>query len=161
VSQARLALGRERATAIGRLAAGWGDPIIVRDRIWPLSDCAILVVGDMDGAAAVSHAEWPVAELVVIEAFTRGAGIGQTLLNACFTACAGCRTLRVCTTNDNLIALAFYQRQGFRLTAIRPGAVDEARKRKPQIPPTGENGLPIRDEIDLELELQTVASAGN
>jgi GNAT superfamily N-acetyltransferase len=153
VISARVALGRERAIAIGRLAASWGDPIIVRDREWRLGDCMILVAGDLDGTAAVSHAEWPMAELVVIEAFTRGAGVGKALLDACVTACAGCHTLRVCTTNDNLGALAFYQRQGFRVTAVRPGAVDAAREKKPGIPLTGENGLPIRDEIDLELRL--------
>ena len=31
------------------------------------------------------------------------------------------------TTNDNLAALHFYQRRGFRLADLRPGAVDEAR----------------------------------
>ena len=31
------------------------------------------------------------------------------------------------TTNDNLAALRFYQRRGFRLAGLRPGAVDEVR----------------------------------
>jgi hypothetical protein len=33
-------------------------------------------------------------------------------------------------------------------------AVDEVRKRRPGIPLTGENGIPLRDEIELEMRLQ-------
>jgi hypothetical protein len=51
-------------------------------------------------------------------------------------------------------ALRFYQRRGFRLRELRPGAVDESRRRlKPEIPETGEYGIPIRDEIVLEKEV--------
>jgi hypothetical protein len=56
------------------------------------------------------------------------------------------------TTNDNLDALRFYQRRGFRLAKLRRGAVDAARSRlKPTIPEVGSFGIPIRDEIVLEL----------
>jgi hypothetical protein len=45
---------------------------------------------------------------------------------------------------------AFYPAsRGFRLTALRPGAVDRSRLRKPEIPRTGDFGIPLRDEIDL------------
>jgi hypothetical protein len=55
------------------------------------------------------------------------------------------------TTNDNLDALRFYQRRGFRITEVRLGAVDEARRTlKPGIPAIGASGIPIRDEIVLE-----------
>lgn len=149
----RVASGHQRALAIGRLAASWGDPIIVRGRDWRFDTCLILVVGRIDGAAAVSFAEWPVAELVAIEAFVRGRGIGTTLMRGVIDACQGCRNLRLATTNDNLSAIGFYERRGFRLTAVRPGAVDAARERKPSIPLIGENGIEVRDEIDLEMSL--------
>lgn len=54
------------------------------------------------------------------------------------------------TTNDNLNALGFYQKRGFRIKAVYPGAVDEARRIKPEIPLAASNGIPIRDEIELE-----------
>jgi DNA-3-methyladenine glycosylase I len=57
------------------------------------------------------------------------------------------------TTNDNLHSLGFYQRRGFELLSIRRGAVTESRKRKPGIPLLGENEIPLRDEIELELRL--------
>ena len=57
------------------------------------------------------------------------------------------------TTNDNLPALGLYQRHGFRLVALHPGAVDRARLVKPSIPALGHPGIPMRDELVLELRL--------
>jgi GNAT superfamily N-acetyltransferase len=56
----------------------------------------------------------------------------------------------VSTTNDNLHALKFYQKRGFDMVCLRYGAVDRARKKKPQIPLKAENKIPIRHEIELE-----------
>jgi hypothetical protein len=43
------------------------------------------------------------------------------------------------------------QRRGFRLTALHEGAVDQARARlKPEIPRTGDHGIELRDELELE-----------
>ena len=58
--------------------------------------------------------------------------------------------LWVVTTNDNLPALAFYQLHGLRLASLRPRAVDLARRIKPAIAETGYDGIPIRDELELE-----------
>jgi hypothetical protein len=58
------------------------------------------------------------------------------------------------TTNDNVDALRFYQRRGFRLARVRPGAVDESRRvLKPEIPTVGAYGIPLRDELELEMGL--------
>jgi GNAT superfamily N-acetyltransferase len=83
-------------------------------------------------------------------------GVGTALVAAVvdIAARAGCTRCWVVTTNDNVDALRFYQRRGFRLTQVRPGAVDEARRTlKPQIAVTGEYGIPIRDELELERPL--------
>jgi hypothetical protein len=51
-------------------------------------------------------------------------------------------------------ALRFYQRRGFRLAKLHPGAVDESRARlKPEIPAVGDHGIPLRDELELELDV--------
>ena len=71
----------------------------------------------------------------------------------------GCRRIWLTTTNDNLRAIGFYQRLGFRMVAINLGAVDEARKIKPQIPEIGERGVPIHDEIVLELVIEPYLDA--
>jgi DNA-3-methyladenine glycosylase I len=52
-----------------------------------------------------------------------------------------------------LNALGFYQKRGFELVAVYRGAVNESRKRKPSIPLTGYNNIPLRDEIELEIIL--------
>jgi len=94
-------------------------------------------------------------ELAFIAAFERHRGVGTALLEAVRQAAAGCERLWVVTTNDNLDALRFYQRRGFRLVDLRPEAVDEARATlKPAIGGVGEFGIPIRDELELELRLE-------
>jgi GNAT superfamily N-acetyltransferase len=64
-----------------------------------------------------------------------------------------CTRIFLITTNDNLNALGFYQKRGFELVAIHRGAVNESRKIKPGIPLMGNDGIPLRDEIELELTL--------
>jgi ribosomal protein S18 acetylase RimI-like enzyme len=96
------------------------------------------------------------AELSAMVASPRQQGVGSAMLEAFVTAIrtAGRSHIWVLTTNDNLGALRFYQRRGFRLAAVRPGGVDEARRTlKPAIGKVGEYGIPLRDEIELELEL--------
>ncbi|MFN2298042.1 MAG: GNAT family N-acetyltransferase [Anaerolineales bacterium] len=94
-------------------------------------------------------------EIVTLDSLSPGRGIGTALVDAAreLAARKGCRRLFAVTTNDNLHALRFYQRRGFVLAALRPNAVDQTRKRKP-IPLRGENGIPIRDELELELLLE-------
>jgi ribosomal protein S18 acetylase RimI-like enzyme len=92
-----------------------------------------------------------VLEIVTLNAIDRRAGIGTMLIEAAADQArrSGCREIRLTTTNDNVDALRFYQRRGFRLAELRPGAVDQARRRKPEIPRVGDYGIPLRDEIDL------------
>ena len=100
-------------------------------------------------------------EILTLHAARQWSGIGSAMviMVARLAAAAGCRRYWVLTTNDNVDALRFYQRRGFRLAAIRCGAVDQARLTlKPQIPMTGDYGIPIRDEIELaqDLPLSTI-----
>jgi ribosomal protein S18 acetylase RimI-like enzyme len=96
-------------------------------------------------------------EVVSLHSDREGMGAGTALLEeaARLARAAGSRRLWLITTNDNAYALRFYQRRGFRLSALRPRAVDEARRTmKPSIPETGNDGIPIRDELELELPLE-------
>jgi ribosomal protein S18 acetylase RimI-like enzyme len=93
-------------------------------------------------------------ELVAIAASRRNDGVGTALLDALRLKVADCRRIWLTTTNDNLDAMRFYQRRGFALRALHAGAVDDARRRlKPAIPTTGAYGIPLRDELQLELTL--------
>jgi ribosomal protein S18 acetylase RimI-like enzyme len=95
--------------------------------------------------------EGAAAEIVTLDSFHEGHGIGSDLIEAVADAAreAGARELFVMTTNDNLRALRLYQRRGFHLRELRAGAVERARLLKPSIPMLGNDGIPIRDEIDL------------
>jgi GNAT superfamily N-acetyltransferase len=57
--------------------------------------------------------------------------------------------LVVATTNDNLPAMYFYQRHGYRLTELVPNSVIEHTHQQV----AGFAGLPVRDEIRLEKKL--------
>jgi GNAT superfamily N-acetyltransferase len=92
-----------------------------------------------------------VLEIVTINALDQFTGIGTMLIEAVVAEAKrrGCQQVTLTTTNDNVDALRFYQRRGFRMTVLRPGAVDRSRLRKPEIPRTGDFGIPLHDEIDL------------
>ncbi|MGE0450737.1 MAG: GNAT family N-acetyltransferase [Vicinamibacterales bacterium] len=55
----------------------------------------------------------------------------------------------VTTTNDNLPALYFYQRRGYRLTALTPGVLETRSAESIE----GFAGIPVRDEVKLEKAL--------
>jgi GNAT superfamily N-acetyltransferase len=92
-----------------------------------------------------------ILEIATINALDRYQGTGTLLVQAVRTEAKrlGCHHVMLTTTNDNVAALRFYQRRGFQLAALRPGAVDRSRQLKPEIPRTGDFGIPLRDEIDL------------
>jgi GNAT superfamily N-acetyltransferase len=93
-------------------------------------------------------------ELAALLVTEPGRGIGSALIEATLEAVRrrGTRLVWAVTTNDNLEALRLYQRRGFRIAAVRPGAVDRARATlKPGIPEVAANGIPIRDEIELKI----------
>jgi ribosomal protein S18 acetylase RimI-like enzyme len=95
-------------------------------------------------------------EILTLHARPRTSGIGTALVEAVAerARAAGARALWLSTTNDNVAALRFYQRRGFRLVALHAGAVDRSRAElKPEIPATGAHGIPLRDELELELDL--------
>jgi ribosomal protein S18 acetylase RimI-like enzyme len=143
----------------------FGDTVVGRGRTWTHGEQPALVAIDESGervGVATYAVEGDTAELVTLNALRPGRGAGRRLVEgvAATVRAAGAMRLRVMTTNDNVAALRFYQRAGFRLAEVRPGAVDEARRAlKPTIPLTGNDGIPIRDEIDLVLDLDPAQRA--
>jgi ribosomal protein S18 acetylase RimI-like enzyme len=141
----------------------WGGELVAgRGRVREPGQLRALVA--VDGSERVGVATYVVegerAELVTLDALREGVGVGRLLVEAVAEAAraAGARELLVMTTNDNLRALRLYQRAGFRLLALRAGAVEEARRLKPSIPLVGDDGIPIRDELDLVRDLRPPAT---
>ncbi len=94
-------------------------------------------------------------EIIVFEVFKKFQGLGTRLLNAFIEIVknAGGKKVHVMTTNDSIDALRFYQRRGFVIVGIGVNVIAEARERKPTIAMTGDYGIPLRDEILMELNL--------
>ncbi len=94
-------------------------------------------------------------ELVSLDSLREGVGIGSALLEAVRQVAvqAGCSKLWCITTNDNQPAIKFYQERGFGIVAVHLNAVQQSRVLKPSIPLLGIAGIPIRDEIELELNV--------
>jgi ribosomal protein S18 acetylase RimI-like enzyme len=136
----------------------WGtSQVVSRGRVQDAARLPAVVceaAGERLGLATY-HIRDHECELVTLDSFAEGHGIGSALLSAVAREASReqCRRLWLVTTNDNLRALRFYQRRGLRLAALHAGAVEESRRIKPTIPLVGENGIPIRDELELELVL--------
>ena len=114
-----------------------------------------IVTWAVDAGDAAVDADGTAAEIraVAVASAARGGGVGRALLDAAAAAlrAAGVRRAWLVTTNDNLAALALYQKAGWRLVAVRPGAIDELRRAiKPSIPELGQHGIRLRDELVLE-----------
>jgi GNAT superfamily N-acetyltransferase len=140
------------------IAEHWGAEIVVAHGTIYHPAALPGFVAELDGkmtALVTFQINGDACEIVTLDSLHPGQGIGTALIEEVKAAAgaAGCRRLWLITTNDNLHALGFYQKRGFRLVAVHPGAVDAARKLKPEIPLIGNDGIPIRDEIELEIVL--------
>jgi GNAT superfamily N-acetyltransferase len=137
----------------------WGsERLAVHDRIYDIKELSGFVA-ERDGVPAgmlTYLVRGDECEIMTFDSVTRFAGTGTALIERVRTEAInqGCTRLTVTTTNDNLDALRFYQRRGFRLTMVEAGAVDRQRRYlKPEIPVVGEYQIPIRDELHLRMDL--------
>lgn len=149
----------DRAWANRLIAGRWGSTrMVTRGTLHDMTRLPGLVAwraGERAGLLTY-HLAGDSCEIVSLDSLVAGAGVGSALIAAAQDAAraAGCRRLWLVTTNDNLPALRFWQKRGFRLVAVYSGAVDEARRLKPEIPAVGLEGIPLRDELELALALR-------
>ena len=143
----------DRQWLAGRAVELWGAEFIisrgVAHHIAELPGFIARIDGQRVGVATYRFGESD-CELVSIDALQPHIGVGSALLATVKSIAAG-RRLWLITTNDNLDAIRFYQRRGFVLTAVYPGAIEQSRTLKPQIPRVGNYGIPIRDELVFTL----------
>jgi GNAT superfamily N-acetyltransferase len=136
----------------------WGLPVVSLDRQYEPADVEGLVYRD-DGGAPQGLVTWRLdgdrAEIVTLDAFEQGRHIGGRLLNGAEEELRrrGVTRLTIMTTNDNLRAISFYVRHGYRIVAVHLDAMDRVRQIKPSVPERGLDGLPLRDVIELAKEL--------
>jgi hypothetical protein len=127
----------DRPWAIDRMRERWGsEVVVVRGKA---RDASLLegFVAEIDGeptGLATFETRGAECELVTLDSLQEGIGVGSA--------------------NDNVRALGFYQRRGFVLIAFRKSAVEKSRRIKPEIPELGFDDIPIRDELELVLNLR-------
>ncbi|WP_409254226.1 GNAT family N-acetyltransferase [Bacillus sp. SCS-153A] len=134
----------------------WGSPqMVISSGIY---DCS-----NLDGFVVVNEEQEIIGlityiirkdecEIISLDSLEEGKGIGSKLITQVEQTALkkGCSTVKLVTTNDNLSALSFYQKRGYHLSNLFRNAVEKARKLKPEIPLISGDGIPIRDEIELE-----------
>ena len=141
------------------LTERWGSAAVAC--LSGLHDAASLegVVAQLDSAPAglaTYRVDGDECEVVTLDSLAGGYSIGTALLRAVadVARARGCRRIWLTTSNDNLAALRFYQRRGWDLVALHHDAATEWRRHlKPEIPESGQNGIPIRHALELELWL--------
>jgi ribosomal protein S18 acetylase RimI-like enzyme len=110
------------------------------------------IVGEVDGklagliSLALDRGELAIVMLSVYPEH-QGAGLGASLLEAGVARAQERRIpfVKVATTNDDIPALYFYQRHGFVLYEIEPGAVVDHHGEVLD----GFAGIPVRDEVRM------------
>jgi GNAT superfamily N-acetyltransferase len=134
----------------------WGETRIVSRGLAHQADALPAFAAVLDGSPA-GLVTYRIAEgqCEVVSLNSLVIGGGRPLIEAVRGAAiaAGCGRLWLITTNDNIGALRFYQKIGFTLVTIHRNALDESRRLKPSIPLIGIGGIPLRDEIELEIVL--------
>jgi len=146
---------RDQITSI--LKKQWGSlNIITRNKIHQ-ADRLPGYIAFLDGkiAGLITYSLEKDCEIITLDSLIHGKGISSTLLEKVKEIAKEKKRKRIwlITTNDNTVALRFYQKRGFVLSALYPNALVQSRKLKPEIPITGIDGIPLRDEIELEIKL--------
>ncbi len=152
----RPALPEDAAHIAHFLEVQWGATVMVsRGRLFDVTRLpAFIAIWDGLLVGLITyHIENGECEIVTLDSIVSNMGVGTALIEAVRQAAEHCWRLWLITTNDNLYALGFYQKRGFQLVAVHRNAIELSRQMKPEIPLIGMDGIPIRDEIELEILL--------
>lgn len=148
----------DRPLVVEKLAAARGSAMIVsRGQVYDLTMLpGLLAVQDAAPVGLLMyHVDGPSCAIITLNSWQEGQGIGTKLVNAMQQLAQQQHCQRVCLiiTNDNLAAQRFYLQRGFVVKAVYPNAVEISRLLMPEIPTVSADGIPITDEIELEMTL--------
>jgi N-acetylglutamate synthase-like GNAT family acetyltransferase len=134
-----------------------GDLMIIRGKAYQLEELSgyIAELSNKKVGLITFRVTGQKLEITSLNSLLEKKGVGSTLVNKVlnFAKTRRLKSIRLITTNDNLNAIGFWQKRGFKLLRIYPDSLEMARKLKPALPFVGENGIPLRDEIELEMKL--------
>jgi ribosomal protein S18 acetylase RimI-like enzyme len=150
---------QDRAWVRQFITEHWGaDFVVARGLIhYPHELPGFVAIQEEGGIGLITyHMTDAGCEIVTLNSLRPATGVGTALLEAVkgVTLYAHCQRVWLVTTNDNLNALRFYQKRGFELLAVHRNALERSRQLKPVIPLVGYDGIPRRDEIELEMILE-------
>jgi len=154
----RLLISTDRTLVLQKIIESWGAEIVVAHstifRPAELPGIGAFNGQDINGLLTY-HIEGNSFEVITLNSWQERVGIGTKLIEEARQVAylAGCKRMWLVTTNDNTHALRFYQKRGFVISGIRINALESARRLKPVIPMTGFDGIPLRDEIELQMLL--------
>jgi ribosomal protein S18 acetylase RimI-like enzyme len=94
-------------------------------------------------------------EITSFDSFRENQGIGTEMLHKVIETAKSknCRKMKLITTNDNINAIRYYQKRGFDMTNLYYNAIEQSRIIKPSIPLLGDFNIPIRHEIEFQMQL--------
>ncbi|SEG54369.1 GNAT family N-acetyltransferase [Bosea lathyri] len=149
----------DKSAFLALMLASWGShSMMLGLHVYDCAELDLLGVFSADGEA-MAYASWTmrgdVGLLCALHSVAPGQGAAIQLLEAVKAAAKarGAVKLRAMLTNDNMPGLAFYQKFGFRFSGLYLEAIDSFRSVIPTIIRTGYMGIPVRDALELEIDL--------
>ena len=132
----------------------WYDSIMVikGERVDVTTEDGYCIINENSVEAVVTYRlKNNICEITLLHTVKQRCGIGKMLMHEVIETAKseGADTVTVVTTNDNIGAIAFYQKIGFDIVNIYRNSMDYVRKIKPTVPIMGENGSPLRHEIEF------------
>ena len=143
---------RDRAWFRDLIGREWGLPVVSISGVHDPSGYTGFVAWDGDDRVGVVTYRFDGAgcEVITLNAVTPGHGVGTALLAAARTvADARSQRLWLITTNENIRAIAFYQRQGMDMVALHRNFVDVVRRHKPGVDKSTTDGIPFKHAIEF------------
>jgi len=140
------------------LSSSWGSTrVISRGKVYDASNLpGFVAYVDQEPAGLCTYQiVQNQCEIISLNSLKENMGIGSALIAEVTKEAREqkCRRVWLITTNENLRAIGFYQKRGFVLAQLYPNAIKKSRQLKPEIPLMGQNNIPIRDELEMELIL--------
>ena len=149
-----------RSAGVDEIEADWreftgGPPVVGVLREYAPQDVEGVIWRDEAGGRRGVVTWWvggAQAEIVSVHTEPQGGGTGTRIMDAAEEELRrrSVKTVVLATTNDNVRALNFYIRRGYRLVRLHLDAMDRVRARKPSVPSTGREGVPLQDMWELE-----------
>lgn len=141
------------------ISDSWGSSISVsRGKMFDTADLPGFICEKNDKIIGLVtyNVENDDCEIVTLNSETKNIGLGTELVNRVIEKAKenNCKRVWLITTNDNTNAIRFYQKRGFEWVGFHKDAIVESRKLKPEIPEFGDDGIPIKHEIEFEYNLQ-------